>query len=153
MSSGAKGAWLGAATIVTISILWAAVAGTRDDLNCVHYEHMPAGDIIVCGVLFGIPVAVIVGCFVGMAAADLRSYRRVFLLIVAASLACVLAVLGRAAMQCTTDPATSSLWLRAFLALALACLVLERWTRPDEPMPRATARAASPRSGPGSRSP
>jgi hypothetical protein len=137
MSSGAKGAWLGAATIVTISILWAAVAGTRDDLNCVHYEHMPAGDIIVCGVLFGIPVAVIVGCFVGMAAADLRSYRRVSLLIVAASLACVLTVLGRAAMQCTTDPATSTLWVRAFVALALASLVLERWTRPDDPVPRA----------------
>lgn len=139
MGDGSKGAWLGAAAIVTIAVLWAAAAGTQDDITCVHFESVPAGEIAEYGVLFGVPFGIFVGAIVGETAARLCEHRRVRLLIVAAVLACVLTALARIAMRCSTDPSTSTLWLRAFFPLAIGVSVLERWTRPPEPVPRATA--------------
>jgi hypothetical protein len=139
MTDGSKGAWLGAVTIVTIALLWAAVAGTKMDTSCVHFEPAPPGAIVSCGVMFGVPCGVYVGAVVGALAGRLRELRRVILLLVAVVLASVLALLGGMAMQCSTDPSPCTLWLRAFTALGVAVLVLERWTRPDDPVPRARA--------------
>ena len=139
MDGRSKGAWLGAVSIVTISLWWAAAAETHSDYSCVHWDPAPADSIAWIGIMAGIPCAIFVGAPLGRAAERTRRHRHVLVVFAAALLASVLTLIGRIGMECSTDPSTSTLWLRAFLPLAIASSVLERWTRPHEPVPRATA--------------
>lgn len=142
MHGRVEGACLGAMSIMAIAFFWSAAAGTHDcpTRACVPYDPVPAGVILVSGLVLGVPCGLLVGGCVGTMAARMRHHRGLRLLIIAAVLACVLTGIARTVMHCCTDPSTSTLWLRAFVPLAIAASVLERWTRPPEPMPRATVR-------------
>ena len=139
MRDRTKGALLGAAAIITISVLWAAVAGCVDDTTCVHFEPDP-GSFVFLGVVVGVPCAMFAGAEIGSVARRLRRLRRVSLLLIAGLLACLLTALTECVVLCRTDPVASTLWPRAFGPLAIGVLVLERWTRPVERVPRARVR-------------
>ncbi len=142
MSNVGKGAVLGAAAMVAITLIWVAAAGTTRGPDCpgLQCECVPAPRTVILGfgTVVGVPWGIVFGCALGWLAGRLTTYRKLVLAAAAPTLAIVLAAITTPFMRCTTDPHAVTLFARAFVPLALAALALERWTREPELLPRAT---------------
>src|SRR5512135_2400777 len=144
MTNVGKGAILGAAAMVAITLIWMAAAGTARGEACpapmCECSPVPRLVILGFGIVVGVPWGVLLGCALGYLAGHLVRYRRLVLAVPAPALALALAAVTTPFMRCSTDPHGIALFARAFVPLAMAALALERWTRPCTPLPVATMR-------------
>jgi len=141
MTSVGKGAVLGAAAMVAITLIWTLAAGTAQGEACpapmCECEPVPRVAILGFGIVVGVPWGVLFGCTLGWLADRLVDHRRLVLAGAAPALALVLAAITTPFMRCSTDPHGLALFARAFVPLAFAALALESWTRPRSPLPPA----------------
>ena len=134
MTGRDKGIVLGILDAIAITIAW-AVLPNRDPEWFSHGDY--AGIVIAMGVCAGIPVAAIVGVYIGRMAE--RSHRTRVRSIVTFSLgaSCIALLPALVLHAALREPTLFQLMSRALAATAVAALVLERWTRPA--LPSATA--------------
>lgn len=144
MTSIGKGAILGGAAMVAITVIWMAATGTAEG-DCINpgpgwndgcqCNPVPGDAILLCGLVLGVPWGVVFGCAIGGLAPRITRHRKLVLAVLAPAIALVLAAITTPFMHCSTDPRGFALWSRAFVPLAIAALVLEAWTRPRSPLP------------------
>jgi hypothetical protein len=148
MTNGRKGAILGGAAMIAITVIWAVAAGSHEG-ECIGATGWPDGcqcdpvsptAIFLTGLVVGTPWGVIVGALLGTVAGRLTPYRKPALALAAPATALILAMITAPFMSCLTDAHGAMLFARAFVPLALAALALERWTREPDPLPIARLR-------------
>lgn len=145
MKSTHKGAILGAAAMVGISVTWAVAAG-HEWGTCGNFgpapcecSPVPRDAWLGGGICVGVPWGVLVGSICGGVAGRLVRDRRLVMATIGVAIACVLAVIGLVIAHCSTDPSLAGLWLRAAMITVPTALVLEHATRPAASVPAAIA--------------
>lgn len=148
MKSTHKGAILGAAAMVGISVTWAMATG-HDWGKCIdgawgpgpcECTPVPRVAWLGGGLCVGVPWAVLAGSICGGVAGRIVRDRRLVMASLGAAVALVLALIGLAIVHCSTDPSVLGLLVRAAMITIPTALVLEHATRPAARVPLATAR-------------
>jgi len=152
MKAAHKGQLVGLLTGVTIPITWATAITNREG-DCLdpgrgwpdgcQRDPITAGTLAAAGMVVIIPCIMIAGSMLGSLATRLHHARHLVLTTIAAALALVLAALAASFRDCSTDPTTTTLFVRALVPTLFATLVLERATRPAPTLARARIRDTS----------
>lgn len=131
MTAVQRGALLGAATMLAITLVWTAMAGSTREGTCA-WSHAclcqpaPASAFLIGGLVVGVPWGAITGGLAGALASRMSRHRRVVLVTLAVVLASALEAIARPFLRCSTDPDSLALWSSALVALVLAALTLDR---------------------------
>jgi hypothetical protein len=137
MSSTSKGRWVAFATVVIVTTAWSVA--TRQIEAGWDCKPLPPTLFVSGGFCVGLPYGWLVGTIVGRLAGRLERARA--LIIVAAIIWALLADLVVAAFagaaRCTPEPPAAALFVLSIVPTIVGAIVLERWTRPVDRVPRA----------------
>jgi len=132
MTPTLRGAFIGAAAILMITIIWTALAGGDREGACSGVEYacfcrpVPPAGFLVGGLVVGVPWGAIVGAFAGSLTARVPRHRRLILLVIAVAGASLLERIAHLFLHCSSDPDSLALWSTAVVSLVLAALALDR---------------------------
>ncbi|HEY3804576.1 MAG TPA: hypothetical protein VGL61_18300 [Kofleriaceae bacterium] len=128
MTPASKGRWVGFATVAVVTVAWTLASG---DFGTTDVSSV----VLAGGIYVGIPYGLLAGSLLGRLAGRLQRFRG---LVVVEALAWWLPIEVPASRLIGIDPSSrSAVMIGSLVPTLVAALVIERWARPVELVPRA----------------